>query len=161
MPRRKTIEIPELTNKDKERFFSKIRKGAEDECWPWIAGKTGPGYGEFKLKGKVYSSSRITYFLEFGEISEDLDCLHSCDNPPCCNPFHLFLGSHKDNMDDKYSKGRGGHLIGEMHPNSKLIESQVLEIRKSSLPRKDLAEKFNVSIWAVGDIVTGRRWTHV
>ncbi len=94
------------------RFWAKVACGEPDECWPWT-GSTCParGYGHIGLtlvSGKrcVKGAHRVAWILEFGHIPVGLDVLHRCDNPPCINPRHLFLGTHGDNMRDAVAKGR-------------------------------------------------------
>lgn len=156
--------IPELTEKDKRRFWSKVDKKGTDECWEWIAGRFSSGYGSFSLQGKNYGSNRIAYFLEFRRFEERFFCLHSCDNPPCCNPSHLFTGTSQDNMDDMVKKGRSFRSIGELHGGSKLKEKQALDIifrRKHGDSLKSIACLYNVSVASVSSIATGRNWVNL
>lgn len=95
------------------RFWSKVNKepghGPNGDCWEWTASTT-LGYGHFVLEGKHMNASRVSFKVSNPEIilsTKDFVC-HSCDNPPCCNPAHLFLGTHKENMQDMVSKGRSG-----------------------------------------------------
>jgi HNH endonuclease len=86
---------------------------------------------------------------------------HRCDNPPCCNPSHLFLGSPKDNLDDMYRKGRQRNLVGEQRAFAKLTQTQVLEIRAryaSGEKQRDLASEFNVRQPRISKIVTRKAW---
>lgn len=91
----------DYTEKDLERFWSKVDKSGE--CWEWTSQRNN-GYGLFSFKGKPIYAHRFSFFLSNGEYTGWV--LHKCDNPPCVNPSHLFEGSHQDNMDDMYSKGR-------------------------------------------------------
>lgn len=86
-----------------ERFWSKVEIVGENDCWLWQAGKHRQGYGMFQFGGKMIPAHRVAYALAVAEPKESFVC-HKCDNPPCCNPRHLFLGSH---LDDMASKGRG------------------------------------------------------
>ena len=92
-----------------ERFWEKIIKGfSENDCWQWDGAKTGHGYGVIGLGvgKKMIMAHRLSYQLHLGEIPIDLLVCHTCDNPECCNPKHLFLGSYSDNMQDCKAKGR-------------------------------------------------------
>ena len=89
-----------------ERFFSFVSVGSADACWPWTGRKFENGYGQFKLGSKCRKASRVSWELHNGPIPEGKYVLHRCDNPPCVNPTHLFLGTHKENMSDMVAKGR-------------------------------------------------------
>lgn len=107
-------EIPRRTKNGKPRYCSDecrlwafVKKGAESECWPY-AGCKSPrmGYGLSHRKGKTTPAHRIAYEAAHGEIPAGMFVCHKCDNPPCCNPAHLFLGTPQDNVDDMMAKGR-------------------------------------------------------
>lgn len=91
-----------------DRFFQKVAKGID--CWIWTAGKDSWGYGTFRMHGKVIGSHRASWEIHNGPISKGMSVLHHCDNPPCVNPDHLFIGTHTDNMRDCISKGRNGQI---------------------------------------------------
>lgn len=90
-----------------ERFWQKVQKGSIDECWPWLGCRDRHGYGRVSTTRKQGPkfAHRIAWRLTFGEPGSQ-HVLHQCDNPPCCNPNHLFLGTHLDNMRDAVRKGR-------------------------------------------------------
>ena len=90
-----------------ERFWSKVQRGGPDECWPWIAGTSHRGYGAFYLDHGMHQSHRVSWELTHGPITDGLHVLHTCDNPPCVNPAHLFLGTDRDNARDSVAKGHG------------------------------------------------------
>jgi hypothetical protein len=100
----------EIDHKDAVRFWSHVDQKEADSCWNWKAAVDRGGYGKFKtrLSGKKWDriSSRVAWFLTYGKIERGLCVLHRCDNPRCCNPAHMFLGTNKDNFDDMMSKGR-------------------------------------------------------
>jgi len=155
--------IPQLTVKDKERFISKVDKRGPDECWLWTDNLNRSGeYGSIKIQGKEYRAHRVAFLLEHGCIPIQYHCLHTCDNPPCCNPKHLFLGTHLDNHQDKARKGRG--ILGERSRMSKLKEKQVLNIIsrcKNGELQQDLATEYSVSISLISRILKGTRWPHL
>jgi len=97
--------IPYISEKESLRFWSKVAITAHPNlCWIWQA--TGERYGNFSVGKSQYKSNRIAYFLHYKEDPKELSVMHSCDNPKCCNPAHLSLGTHLENMQDMASKGR-------------------------------------------------------
>ena len=93
-----------------ERFWSKVIKGSAGDCWHWTGAKLPKGYGKFSVgpraTRKIINAHRIAWELTNGPIPEGIWVLHDCDNPSCCNPMHLYLGTNTDNVRDKVSKGR-------------------------------------------------------
>lgn len=91
-----------------ERFWMRVAVGEPDVCWPWQSHRNKAGYGRAGngQRGRTTVAHRIAYALTFGELPDDQLVCHRCDNPPCCNPAHLFLGSHQENADDRERKGR-------------------------------------------------------
>lgn len=91
------------------RFWPKVDKS--ENCWLWRGSRQTHGYGTFYYQGTMHLSHRISWILTYGEIPTGLCVLHKCDNPPCVNPQHLFLGTHVDNMIDRERKGRGKFIV--------------------------------------------------
>ena len=89
-----------------ERFWVKVVRGPD--CWNWNGGKLVEGYGRFVDRGKYVLAHRVSWEIHNGPIPEGLCVLHRCDNPPCTNPDHLFVGTHGDNARDRAAKGRNG-----------------------------------------------------
>lgn len=102
----------------KQNFLKKIELVPFLECWIWTGASNENGYGMFQCNNSknISIASRVSYFLFKGEIPENLCVCHSCDNPWCVNPNHLFLGTHQQNMLDKKLKGRAKHKIGRKTP---------------------------------------------
>lgn len=98
----------------RERFWAKVQRNGETECWPWSGSKKGPGYGSFGMDGRTWIASRVAWVFTFGQIPKGMDVLHRCDNPPCVNPAHLFLGTDIENTADKLAKGR--HRLPKSQP---------------------------------------------
>lgn len=108
----------QLSQRELERFWDSVDRRGPDECWPWIASaKTSGGYGQFFALavrgGRNVLAHRISYILHYGAVpsGRPLIC-HSCDNPPCINPAHLFAGTPRDNTRDSIQKGRWGWWRG-------------------------------------------------
>jgi hypothetical protein len=146
------------------RFDKKFTSDPKSGCWIWASSRNAKGYGIFWFRGKMVGAHRASYVLFRGEIPDGQLVLHGCDNPPCVNPDHLFMGTHQDNMDDMAAKGRGEFFrAGENHRNAKLTSAQVDEIRARYVHGRGakLAREFGVTGQSVGDIIAGRSWKEV
>lgn len=142
-----------------ERFWAKVSLGLPDDCWEWCASTNRRGYGRFMLAGKSRGAHRVAYFLSHGDLSKKF-VLHRCDNPPCCNPAHLFLGTAQDNMDDMMKKGRHRPVAlgGEDHPSAKLDWQTVEFIRSCDIPTTELARQYGVSYHTIYAVRSGANW---
>jgi HNH endonuclease len=146
-----------------KRFWGKVARGASDECWNWLAGKSDRGYGMFSVGYKGFRASRIAYELTHGDIPQGLIVRHKCDNPSCCNPEHLELGTNKDNTQDMmkrercYRGPRIAKLKGAQAPRAKLTDEDVSKMRDLYDARQfnqhELAEMFGLTQAAVFKIV--------
>jgi hypothetical protein len=149
------------------RFWNKLEHVGD--CWEWTGFRSPQGYGSVAVNGKAARTHRVAYMLTFGEIPAGMCVCHKCDNPPCCNPAHLFLGTHKDNRIDCIRKGREGHEGGapkgcEARPAAKLKPEQIIEIRelrKSGKQYSELAEMFGVCKSQIGHIVCRKQWQSI
>lgn len=145
-------------------------------CWVWCAGLTKPGrpngkhiYGIAHWRGKTRRAHRVSWEVHRGPIPPGLCVLHKCDNPPCINPDHLFLGTQSDNARDMLAKGRGAPpppnplLKGEDHPNSIFTEEQIRAMRalRGVVRQRELAEKFGTSQSVISNIQRRKRWAHI
>lgn len=143
-----------------ERFWEKVDIAGPHECWEWTAGKIGERYGKFWIDGKYYGAHRLSWQFAYGAIPEGLYVCHHCDNTGCVNPYHLFLGTQKDNLQDAAKKGRTAR--GEADGASKLTENDVLEIREllaeGERSQLDIANEFGVGRRTIGDIKSGKNW---
>jgi len=124
-------------------------------CWEWRGDHDGKGYGVILVSGRAQQAHRAAYRFFCGPIPEGLFVCHHCDNPPCCNPVHLFLGAHADNMRDMALKGRAIKRISVF---------DVLRVRvlvSQGIPRKTIAEQLNISLPTICEIVRRRTRRYV
>lgn len=145
----------------KDRFWSKVEMIPFHECWEWTASVLGHGYGQLSRDsdGNMIKAHRASYILHFGDIPAGMQVCHKCDNPRCVRPEHLFIGTSQDNHNDQKKKNR--QLRGEDNPPAKLSASQVIEIRGSKLPTKDISKKYGVSESNIRAILTRKSWKHI
>ncbi len=147
------------------RFWSKVDVRGPDECWEWLASKQSAGYGVFGRGTRAEGTElahRMAWELTNGPIPHGLWALHHCDNPPCCNPTHLFLGTHDENMADMVRKGR--HPKGEAVFGARLKAQDVSAIRqllRRGLSGISIAIRFGVSHRVISDIKMGKTWQHI
>lgn len=155
-----------VATKETVRFFEKVEiTEGEGDCWLWQGAVAGSGYGYFYFRGKSVCAHRVAWILANGEIPPGLCILHTCDNPLCVRPGHLFLGDRASNMADMVAKGRGANAAGENNNMNKLTEAQVIEIRRryaaGDVSQRELGEEFGVTNSAISHITRRRRWKHV
>jgi hypothetical protein len=143
-----------------EHFWSKVDKSGE--CWTWTAYRNANGYGEVRASKKLWLAHRFAWHLEHGEIPDGLNVLHSCDNPPCVRPLHLFLGTQLDNVKDCVQKRRNGTAYGEAKGNAKLTRGSVKKIRelyaKGGVTQRALAKVYGVGKTVIWNVTTRRTW---
>ena len=142
-----------------ERFWSEVDRRSPGECWPWVGYRDSFGYGVFKHRGVKLRANRVALELSGTDIPDGFMACHHCDQPECVNPDHLFVGSHRDNMDDMAGKGRAPR--GERSGNAKLTAGQVAEIRESDLTAPPLARRFGVSETTIRAIRSKKLWGHL
>jgi len=145
-----------------DRLNSRLDKSGE--CWLWTGSKIWNGYGMIRHEGKRLLAHRAAWIAAYGEIPDGLMVLHRCDVRSCCNPSHLFLGTHDDNMKDMIKKGRAVILRGEKCGSSKLKEGDVRKIRSMAAegkPTREISIAFKVSKNTVTRIVSRWAWKHV
>lgn len=150
----KTVEFP-------ERFFSlvEIPKNS-DSCWIWKGHKTPGGYGKIKSQGKNWSAHRYSYIFHYGHVEQKFFICHSCDNPICVNPKHLFKATPKENTQDMYKKCR------QKRPEKykRLCKDQIIEIRnliQQKIKSVEIAKKYDVSVITISRIKCNKTWATV
>ena len=146
-----------------DRFWLKVDVRGPDECWEWQEGRDDEGYGRFHLSGGHVRAHRFALALVLDRPIRDgyLSC-HTCDNPPCCNPAHLFEGTVTDNNQDKVAKGRHNAPAGLDHWNAQLDRKQVDELRtlwaSGQFSQRALGERFGISQQTASKIIRYERW---
>ena len=140
----------------REKFEGKVAVGGENECWRWL-GHTKKGYGVINcsIAPKHRLAHRVAYELAHNvELQPEQKVLHACDNPACCNPNHLRIGTQTDNMNDRASRGR-------WKGKSKLSPEQVIDIRRSVESAQQLSRRYSVVTRTIYAIRKRRSWKHV
>lgn len=94
------------TNTQINRFWSKVDKRTKTQCWNWLGAKTPGGYGNVRINAKYFKSHRVAWEITHFKIPGNMVICHACDNPSCCNPHHLMLGTQSSNVRDCLVKGR-------------------------------------------------------
>lgn len=169
-----------FADSDIVRFWSKVATSGADECWPWKANSTHRfGYGMFWLGGNNVGAHRVAWMVTHGDIPSGLAVCHRCDNPKCCNPAHMFLGTHAENNRDMRAKGRFTPATGERHGSAtkplsvprgrshwgaKLDNDRVREIRQlaaSGRTHKCIGQMFGVCQSTVTLVAQRKAWAHV
>lgn len=140
-------------------FWAKVdRSGGPSACWPWTGFLNRKGYGRCGYRYRTWLAHRLAWHLTNGPVAADLAVCHSCDNPRCANPAHLWLGTLADNNRDMEVKGRARNR-GERHAQARLSDAQVADIAaqvKSGARVTDVARAFGVSCPHVSMIASGK-----
>lgn len=145
----------------KDRFYDRVKK-VPSGCWEWTGFRQRNGYGLMLINYRSERAHRYSYEIHKGPIPKGLCVLHKCDNPPCVNPDHLFLGTRKDNSLDMHAKHRNNQPKGEASAVSKLTDKAVRNIRKNShLPASSFVEKYGVTRATIYAVRQKRTWKHV
>ena len=145
-------------------FWSLVSTSAADGCWPWGGPKNTWGYGDVFFRGRRSNASRVAAILSHGEIPAGFVVCHVCDNPACCRPSHLFIGTQAENVADCVTKGRWVARAGIEHPrpSAKLTPEQVIEAREAYFVAKEtqtaIARRFGVHSATISRAVRGELW---
>lgn len=166
-----------LDDKIKLRFFKYVDKKQSNGCWTWVGAKTNGGYGSFRVDKSVMKAHRVSWIIHNGNIPENKDhyhgmvICHSCDNPMCVNPDHLFIGTQADNVKDRENKNRGVHkqnspfVNGERNPMSKITMDIAKTIRHlyfaERRTQKEIGQFYKLDQSSVSDICTNKHWKGV
>jgi hypothetical protein len=150
---------------DADKFWAKVKRGEPNECWEYQGARHDRDrYGMHCAGGKMLRAHRVAWEIENGPIPEGLCALHKCDNRPCCNPNHLFLGTKKRNMEDAKEKKR--HAFGSRHGRAILNEALVRMLREQYHAGATLAflaemHGIKMSLPTLLRAVNGQSWKHV
>lgn len=131
-----------------KRFWRQVQK--TDFCWEWQGTRNALNYGHFRIRHKTAKAHRVAWMICNGDIPKGLFICHACDNPPCVNPAHLWIGTELENIKDRDTKKRVAH--GEKHYNCKLSDADILTIFNAKGTQKAIAEKFGIDQSWVSDI---------
>lgn len=145
-----------------KRFWEKVDKRSDDECWNWKGLLNTNGYPTISICNRYWLAHRMSYLIHYGKISPDLYIMHKCDNPKCVNPNHLIEGTPKQNTNDAISKHR--MLIGEKNGMSKLSESDVIRIRalrNEGSTLSSLAKQYGVYSSCICKVCRKTHWKHI
>lgn len=145
------------------RLLASVLRDSGSGCWVWQKYRNRRGYGCMTMRASLsFLAHRVSYTLFRDAVPSGMMVCHHCDNPPCCNPSHLFVGTRQDNMDDMKRKGRSP--AGTASPNSKLTDADVMEIRRryeAGERTEDIATRFNIKARNVSWVATGKAWSHL
>lgn len=148
-----------------KRFWDRVDKQGNSECWPWLGPRHKNGYGFDRDKRffDQYYPHRAAYIFTHGSIPGGLHILHRCDNRICCNPAHLFAGTNNDNIVDKVAKSRQPR--GETHGIAKLTVEQVVEIRRrykeGNITMLELGKQYGVGGGTISAVIRRENWQWV
>lgn len=157
------------TPRSVNRFWGFVKVGGPDQCWPWTKARTKANYGRWCSRRR-WMSHRFAWAVTHGRMPTRWQYVcHRCDNPPCCNPAHLFLGSAADNSADCWAKGRASPpprsiRLGSAKKLAKLKEDDVVEIRRrrdAGETVRGLAQEYGVDPMTVSRAVRRLIWSHV
>jgi hypothetical protein len=149
-----------LTASFVDRFWARVVRRSEVECWNWTGRLNEDGYGPVNRLGERTKAHVVAYKLIKGE-PRGLHVLHTCDNRACCNPSHMFLGTNLDNVRDKVNKGRQHRISGEANVRAKLTTQDVLAIRASAEKGVVLANRYGVTSVLISRIRLRKAWRHI
>lgn len=164
---RTLLALAQLSPEKVELFLSRVnRAGGPSACWPWLGATDTHGYGVFGVGGHrtvALKAHRVAIVVASGvPLAHGDHVLHSCDNPPCCNPAHLRVANHAENMRDAVARNR--HRRGTAHADAKLTEESVRSIRAeraAGSTLRGLAAKYGVRHGTLTAMLAGRTWRHV
>lgn len=148
------------SNQSESYFWASVEVSNPNECWPWMLSRQDKGYGVFSRSGKRWLAHRYALASTGAQIDGRV-VMHSCDNPPCCNPAHLSLGTIQDNNADMVKKGRQRAPRGMDQRSARLTPELVRQIRDSPEGARVWAERVNLHRVTIYNVRSGKTWGHV
>lgn len=144
------------------RLWSRIDCRGPDECWPWRGRLNAAGYGVIDARNRPILAHRAVFFASSEAQDRSVTICHSCDNPSCCNPGHLWSGSQQQNIQDMIAKGRARRGIrrGSQASKTKLTEAQAMAAFVDARPNRAIARDYGVTAAAIYNIKAGKSWAH-
>lgn len=151
-----------MTASLESRFWQKVARVGDSECWEWLAFRNPSGYGMIRNGSVMALAPRVAWVIANGPVPDGKHVLHTCDNRGCVNIEHLYVGTNRDNIQDKVRRGRASfphpERRGEKHPMAKLSDAEAALIRET--PKRhgsgvELARRFNVSVATISKIRSG------
>lgn len=144
------------------RFWQYTIKRGPDDCWLWVGARFGAnGYGALQVNERALRAHRIAWEMHNGPIPSDRIVCHTCDNPPCVNPAHLYLGTHASNAADKVRRGRVNPSVGGGTRPTKLTPKDIAEIRSAPGRLAEIAAKYGVSRSQISRVKLRQNWRHI
>jgi hypothetical protein len=173
--------IPVSDERFAEIFWSRVERGADGDCWTWRGTRHWTGYGVIQRLGRQYRTHRMAWMLaNHRDVPEGMLVCHTCDNRPCCNPAHLWIGTCADNLRDCAAKGRNilqvdptrapvlvkpsCRSIGARNGMAKLTDESVRvlrQLRAEGWRVKDIAQLAGLNKNHLGEVLSGKKWGHV
>lgn len=157
----RALDVPDFNTR--MHFWDGVRIVPETSCWLWtrgIHGRNSSMYGRIAIHRVAMLAHRVAYRCSHSDWDDSLGVLHTCDNPVCCNPAHLYQGTPADNATDRTARGRSGVFYEEHGPHRKLSSAQVEQIRREFKPHVHLglAKKYGITHGHLRRIVKGLAW---
>lgn len=145
-----------------DRIFDRIEIDPVTRCWNWTGCLINSGYAQISTNNKDILVHRIMYQYIHGNIPTDKPLiLHRCDNRKCCNPLHLYAGTHQNNTDDRIKRNPAAWIPGSKGKISELTDQHILEIRSAKESNRILSERYNVNLIIIHYIQTGQIYKHI